>query len=208
MVCVAAVLAARQQQREALTRKAEAAQERAFRYTQSVLTGSLTPARVGHPILGGGASALTATLDRGLLGDPRTARVRVWRPDGLLVFTTDDPTKIGKLSVKDAGTKIALKGTAQSLILTETFAPDTQTTPSSTELLATYIPLQTTGGSVYGVVEIDTYYAQLRDGSASPWKQLEIAFAIVALLCPGHDRRELRVVAAPTGGLGIRGHAS
>jgi hypothetical protein len=184
VVCVAAVLAARQQQREALTRKAAAMQERAYRYTQSVLIGSLTPARVGHPIRGAGASTLTATLHRGLLGDPRTARVRVWRPDGLLVYTTDDPSRIGKLSPKDTGTKSALAGTAESLIRTETFAPDTQTTPQPTELLATYVPLRASAtGPVYGVVEVDTYYGQLRDGSSSPWKQLQIAFAIVALLC-------------------------
>jgi hypothetical protein len=184
VVCVAAVLAARQQQRQTLTRRAEAVQERAYRYTRSVLTRSLTPARVGHPIRGARASTLTASLRHGLLGDPHTARIRVWRLDGLLVFTTDDPSKIGKLSPKDAGTKAAIGGAVESLIRTETFAPDTQTTAQPTELLATYVPLRRSGGDpVYGVVEIDTYYGQLRAGSASPWNQLQIAFALIALLC-------------------------
>ena len=92
VVCLVAVVVARQQQTQGLQRKTDAAQERAVRFTQNVLAGTLVPQRVARPIERSGYDALLATLKHGLFNDQRVVRVRVWDADGLLVFTTDDPS--------------------------------------------------------------------------------------------------------------------
>lgn len=184
IVCLSAVLVSHQQQQQGLQRKAEAAQERAVRYTENVLDGRLDAHRVASPIQRSGYDALLADLRRDLFNDQRIVRVRVWRSDGLLVFTTDDPAKIGVLTSKDDGVHAALQGDVVSAVQTETVAADTTTTPVPTELLSTYVPLRDSDkAAVRGVVEIDSDYGLMRDSTSRPWKQLQIAFGIVALLC-------------------------
>ena len=184
IVCLSAVLVSHQQQQQGLRLKAEGAQERAIRYTENVLDGRLDAHRVATPIERSGYDQLLADLKHDLFNDQRIVRVRVWRPDGLLVFTTDDPAKIGALTSKDQGVHAALQGDVVSVIQTETVAPDTKTTPVPTELFSTYVPLrQTDKAAVHGVVEIDSDYGLMRDSTSRPWKQMQVAFGIVALLC-------------------------
>lgn len=184
IVCLSAVLVSHQQQQQGLSRKAEAAQERAIRYTENVLDGRLDAHRVARPIERSGYDQLLADLKHDLFNDQRIVRVRVWRPDDLLVFTTDDPAKIGVLTSKDPGIRAALQGDVVSVIQTETVAPDITTTPVPTELFSTYVPLRDTNkAAVYGVVEIDSDYGLMRDSTSRPWKQMQVAFGIVALLC-------------------------
>ena len=102
VVCLVAVVVARQQQTQGLQRKTDAAQERAVRFTQNVLAGTLDPQRVARPIERSGYDELLATLKHGLFNDQRVVRVRVWDADGLLVFTTDDPSQIGVTKSNDA----------------------------------------------------------------------------------------------------------
>lgn len=184
IVCLSAVLVSHQQQQQGLRLKAEGAQERAIRYTENVLDGRLDTHRVAKPIERSGYDQLLADLKHDLFNDERIVRVRVWRPDGLLVFTTDDPSKIGALTSKDQGVHSALQGEVVSVIQTETMAPDTTTTPVPTELFSTYVPLRDTDkAAVHGVVEVDSNYGLMRDSTARPWKQMQVAFGIVALLC-------------------------
>src|SRR5882672_10854537 len=95
VVCLVAVVVARQQEAQGLQRKADAAQERAVRFTQNVLADQLDARRVARPIQRSGFDALLADVKHGLFNDQRVVRVRVWRADGMLVFTTDDPSEIG-----------------------------------------------------------------------------------------------------------------
>jgi hypothetical protein len=184
IVCISAVLVSHQQQTQGLRLKAEGAQERAIRYTENVLDARLDAHRVADLIERSGYDKLLADLKRDLFNDQRIVRVRVWRPDGLLVFTTDDPTKIGALTSKDQGVRAALQGDVVSVIQTETLAPDTSTTPVPTELFSTYVPLRDTDkAAVHGVVEIDSDYGLMRDSTSRPWKQMQVAFGIVGLLC-------------------------
>ena len=94
MVCLVAVLVSHQQQQQGLRLKVEGAQERAIRYTQNVLAPAGRASR-RQPIERSGYDELLTELKRDLFTDQRIVRVRVWRADGLLVFTTDDPSKIG-----------------------------------------------------------------------------------------------------------------
>ena len=184
IVCLSAVLVSHHQQQQGLRLKAEGAQERAIRYTENALDPRLDAHRVAHPIERSGYDQLLADLKRDLFTDQRIVRVRVWRPDGLLVFTTDDPSKIGSLTTKDPGVRAALQGDVTSVIQTETVAPDTTTTPVSTELFSTYVPLRDTDKSaVHGVVEVDSDYGLMRDSTSRPWEQMQVAFGIVGLLC-------------------------
>ncbi len=184
VVCLVAALVARQQQQQGLARKADAAEQRAIRYTQNALVSRLDADRVSRPIERSGYTELLKDVKRDLFTDGRLLRVRIFRPDGLLVFSTDDPTQIGKLSTDDQGVATALGGQVVTAVRSETFAPDATTTPRRTDLLATYAPMRTSDkGHVYGVAEFDTDYGLLRTTSSTPWSQLKIAFGILAVLC-------------------------
>ncbi len=184
VVCLVAVVVARQQQTQGLQRKTDAAQERAVRFTQNVLAGTLDAQRVARPIERSGYDALLATLKHGLFNDQRVVRVRVWDADGLLVFTTDDPSQIGVTKSNDATLRSALRGNMVSAVVNESFARDRSTTPEPTALFSTFVPLRTADkANVYGVVQIDNDYALMVDAASHPWKQMQVAFAIVAVLC-------------------------
>lgn len=184
VVCTAAVLVARQQQQQGLVRKGEAAQERAVRYTNNALVDRIDADRANRPFGGSGYDSLLADVRRDLLTDQRVLRVRIWRPDGLLVFTTDDPDVIGKLTSTDEGVRAGFKGEIASVVSTETLAPDPSSTPARTELLATYVPMRSSDeDGVYAVVEIDNDYGLLREGTSRPWSQMQVAFGLVAILC-------------------------
>lgn len=184
VVCLVAVLVARQQQSQGLQRKVDAAQERAVRFTQNVLADQLDAQRVARPIQRSGYDDLLAELKHGLFNDQRVVRVRVWRADGLLVFTTDHPSEIGVTTSNDANLRSALRGDLVSVVVNESFAADDSTTPQPTSLFATLIPLRTSDkAGVFGVVEIDNDYGIMVDASSHPWQQMQVAFAIVALLC-------------------------
>ena len=186
VVCVSAVLLARHQQQVSLQQKVEAAQQKAMRYTQNALADRLPPSRVSHAIQGSGAAALTAQVKHDLFTDPRIVRVRVWSPDGSLVFTTDDPKQVGKTSSDTPALSAAIGGATTTEVERQTFAPDLSTTPALTDLLATYVPLRVSDrAQVHGVVEIDDDFTILRNATTSPWKQLEIAFGLLAILCLG-----------------------
>jgi hypothetical protein len=184
VVCLVAVLVARQQESQGLRRKADAAQERAVRFTQNVLAGELDARRVARPIGRSGYDELLAELKHGLFNDQRVVRVRVWRADGLLVFTTDDRSEIGVTRSDDAALRSAMRGDLVSVVATESFAPDDSTTPEPTRLFSTFIPLRTPDKvDVFGAVQIDNDYGIMVDASSHPWQQMQFAFAIVALIC-------------------------
>ncbi|MGZ8650827.1 MAG: hypothetical protein ACXWX5_01480 [Actinomycetota bacterium] len=184
VVCLVAVLVARQQQVQGLQRKADAAQERAVRFTQNVLGDRLDARRVARPIARSGYDELLAELKHDLFNDQRVVRVRIWRADGLLVFTTDHRSEIGVTTSEDANLRSALRGDLVSVVVSESFAPDDSTTPEPTRLFSTLIPLRTSDrAGVFGVVQIDNDYAMMVDASSHPWAQMKVAFGIVALLC-------------------------
>ena len=186
VVCLVAVLVARQQQEQGLQRKIDAAQERAVRFTQNVLADRLDAKRVSQPIGRSGYDELLTELKHGLFNDQRVVRVRVWRDDGLLVFTTDHPGEIGSVKADDVDVDLrpAMRGDLTSIVVGESFARDDATTPERTELLSTFVPLRSTDkSSVFGAVQIDNDYALMVDATEHPWKQVQIAFAILALIC-------------------------
>jgi hypothetical protein len=186
VVCLVAVMVARQQQEQGLQRKMEAAQERAVRFTQNVLVDRLDAKRVSEPIGRSGYDELLTELKHGLFNDQRVVRVRVWRDDGLLVFTTDHRAQIGTLTADDAGVDLGspLRGDLTSVVVSETFARDDATTPEPAALLSTFVPLRSTDKSnVFGVVQIDNDYGMMLDATEHPWKQVQVAFAILALIC-------------------------
>jgi hypothetical protein len=186
VVCLVAVLVARQQQEQGLQRKVDAAQERAVRFTQNVLADRLDAKRVSQPIGRSGYDELLTELKHGLFNDQRVVRVRVWRDDGLLVFTTDHPGEIGSVNADgvDVDLRPAMRGDLTSIVGSESFARDDATTPEPTALLSTFVPLRSTDkSSVFGAVQIDNDYALMVDATEHPWKQVQIAFAILALIC-------------------------
>src|SRR6185436_7191956 len=149
VVCLVAILVARQQQEQGLQRKIDAAQDRAVRFTQNVLADRLDAKRVSQPIGRSGYDELLSELKHGLFNDQRVVRVRVWREDGLLVFTTDHQGEIGSVKADDVDVDLrpAMRGELTSSVVSESFARDDTTTPVPSALLSTFVPLRSTDKS-------------------------------------------------------------
>lgn len=183
LVCSAAVVLARGQERGSLERKSLASQNRAVHYA-NVFGARVDAERMSHPIFKSGYQELAAAVRNQILSDSRVARVRAWQTKGVLVFSSDQQSQEGVLKApSDPGIVGAVKGQTVSIVGTEEFAADSQARAAPTELLKTYVPLRGLDGSVFGVVEIDQFYAALRDAASHPWFQVQVAFAAIAVLC-------------------------
>src|SRR5207342_1772327 len=103
LLCLLAFVAAREQERAALTVEVRAAERRALLYADTVLHDSLEARDVAAPIDGETFRKLHAEIRDRMLEDPLVARVRLWAPDGTLLFSTatDERGKIGRLRVNE-----------------------------------------------------------------------------------------------------------
>src|SRR5438093_10181929 len=80
----------------------QAAEARAVSYVHDVIADTLTPHIVSEPILGPDYRELIITVQKGILSDDRVARIRIWRPDGTLVFSSDQRDRVGELVAQDS----------------------------------------------------------------------------------------------------------
>lgn len=74
---------------EAIRQERQAAERRSVAHVEDVLMPRLEGMDLRSPIAGQDLAALREALDRSIMADPRVARVRIWSPDGVLLFSTD-----------------------------------------------------------------------------------------------------------------------
>lgn len=113
------------------------------------------------------------------------ARVRVWRPDGILQFSTHERDQVGTLQTQDK-TLIdqAMAGrSAVAKVQTKFSASSTGNDQTPTTLLEVFVPLHVPDRiSITGVVEVDYYYNTLVQALPHPWFKLIVIFSVMALL--------------------------
>ena len=135
---------------------AQAAVHEAVRTTESVVLGSLDPpvtaAAMADPT-GPTGSAINAEMAR-LVRDGRILRIKIWSPDGHVVFS-DLPALRGRAFTVDGDLQESLDGEAATDISNGTDAENVFEHSLASRLLSIYLPLRDPGSdTVIGAYEI------------------------------------------------------
>ena len=157
------------------------AQQRAEMLAASVLFDQLTPEVVSGDILGPEYRDLIIAVQAGILSDDRVAQVRIWKPDGDLIFSTAQRDKITEFVAQDnPQIQQAAAGETNSLLTNTTVAARSGLEGSDEQLFETFVPLHLANElSVSGVVQIDQLYEEIRAEALSVWRPVQIAVAFL-----------------------------
>ncbi|MGZ8618399.1 MAG: hypothetical protein ACXWYE_00690 [Actinomycetota bacterium] len=206
-LCIVLFMVTREQERAALTERVDAAERRALLYGDTVLHHALDARDVSTPLAGTAYWNLQAVVQDRVFDDPLVARVRLWSPDGTLLFSTavSERGKIGRLRVnEDPAITAAAGGAVTSRLATVPFATSGGDA-ASTDLFETFVPLRVTDRTdVLGAVQIDQYFDAVRSAAAGPWRAVQWTCAGLAVLFGALSLRSFRrrsaepVVTAPS----------
>jgi len=185
VVLAGALLAMAIVQRDrALQKEYDDAQRRAELYAATVFRNTLGPGDVATPLEGSRRESLFAEVQAYVLTDPTVARVRLWSPDGTLLFSTDRADSPGDTS-KDPLIANAAGGSVQSRLADEELSP-----PPTVEgrrriapLFQTFTPLRVRGSAnVVGAVEVEQPSAELESRADDPWWLIQAGASGAAVL--------------------------
>jgi hypothetical protein len=156
------------------------AEDRAQGLAASVLFTALTPDLVSGDILGPDYRDLLIRVQAGILTDERVVQVRVWRPDGDLIFSTAQRDAIDEFVAQDdPNLELAAGGETVSAIVEATVSPRQGLQGSDEKLYQTYVPLQPPDGTeVTAVVQIDQRYAAIEDEANRLWRPIQIGLIV------------------------------
>lgn len=186
------------QRDRALQKEYDDAQRRAELYAATVFRNTLGPGDVATPLEGSRRESLFAEVQAYVLTDPTVARVRLWSPDGTLLFSTDRADKPGDAS-KDPSIANAAGGSVQSRLAVEPLSPPpaVQADRRATPLFQTFAPLRVRGSAnVVGAVEVEQYASALEKRADDPWWLVQagasgatVLLALLALLSVARGMR-------------------
>lgn len=191
------------QRDRALEQQYEAAQERAELYAATVFRTALESGDVEGPLQGDRRQALLAEVQAFVLPDPTVARVRLWDPEGTLLFSSDPAENPGDTST-DLAIRNASGGSVESRLAVEPLSPppteegDREPTP----LFQTFAPLRIRGSAdVVGAVQIEQFASALEERADDPWWIVQAGATgvtvLLALLALISVARGMRRRAAP-----------
>ena len=206
LVFVAAALTAGTivQRDRALEQAYEDAQENAELYANTAVRSALVATDFDGPIRDERSSQLFGEIEEFILSDPAVARVRLWAPDGTLLFSTDPADEPGSES-RDAAIQVALAEGTGTRRAVEPVSPSTdRTDPIPTALLQTFAPVELRGTTEPGAVaEVEQFATELEDRADDPWGVLQlgatVSTALLALLAFAAVVRGTRRRGVPTG---------
>ncbi|MBA3363140.1 MAG: hypothetical protein H0T07_01895 [Actinobacteria bacterium] len=159
------------QRDRALEQQYEDGQERAELYAATVFRTALDPVDVTTPLEGDRRDSLFAEVQAFVLTDPTVARVRLWDPEGTLLFSTDPAENPGDTS-EDPAIRSASGGSVQSRLALEPLSPPPaeDRAREATPLFQTFAPLRIRGSAdAVGAVEIEQFAAALEERADEPW---------------------------------------
>ncbi|MGH2636187.1 MAG: hypothetical protein ACRDHU_08595, partial [Actinomycetota bacterium] len=156
------------------------AEERAERYAVSGLPSQVTPEAVEGDILGTAYRELLADMQSGIMSDTRVLRIRIWRPDGDLIFSTEARDEVESfVAVDDAQIQLAADGQTTSVISEADPAPPAGLEGSDVDLFVTYVPLRFANETEpSAVVEITQAYAVVQDETNRIWRPVQIGLFV------------------------------
>ncbi len=155
----------------------------AERYVVSGLSSVLTPDVVERDIRDREYQDLLVDVQSGVMSDAHVVRVRIWKPDGDLIFSTaqlDDVEEF--VAVGNTQIQQAADGETVSVVAGATQAPLAGLEGSDEPLLVTYVPLQFSDESApAGVVEIDQRYSSILKDANGLWRPVQIGLGVALL---------------------------
>jgi hypothetical protein len=172
------------QRDRALQKEYDDAQRRAELYAATVFRNTLGPGDVATPLEGSRRESLFAEVQAYVLTDPTVARVRLWSPDGTLLFSTDRADNPGDTS-KDPLIANAAGGSVQSRLADEELSPPPTVEGSRriASLFQTFTPLRVRGSAnVVGAVEVEQHSAELESRADDPWWLIQAGASGAAVL--------------------------
>jgi hypothetical protein len=175
------------QRDRALEQAYQDAERRAELYANTVVSRALVSSDLEGPILEPRRTQLAGEIREDVLSDPSVARVRLWAPDGILLFSTDPADAPGEVS-HDPVIDLALARGAWSRPAVESVSPRSgEADPEPTPLFQTFTPAQLRGATEAGAVtEIEQYASELEERADDPWGMMQlgatVATALLALL--------------------------
>ena len=181
----AALLAASFPLSSGALRSAESdAQSKAVDYTNTVLVNALTPEELQGAILSADYRKLIIAVQGAILSDPGVARLRLWQPDGTLIFSSDQRDEIGQpVGLGNAQIESAVRGKTESLLTEARVAPKVGLAGSNEKLYETFVPLRLGGGvDVVAAAQIDQRYSVIADEAYRFWRPAQWALGSAAVL--------------------------
>ncbi|HEX6230495.1 MAG TPA: hypothetical protein VF029_02150 [Actinomycetota bacterium] len=164
---------------QALSDAKEAAEGRAEQSANEVLRAALTPEMVSSDITGAVYRTLLAEVSQEILSDDRVVRVRIWKPNGDLVFSTDQRDEVADV-VRDDDPRI-LKATTDRNVSTVTeieIATMDGLGGTDERLLETFVTLYLPNEvRTSGVGLIDQRYADIEEEVTHVWRPTQIVLA-------------------------------
>ncbi|HXF73765.1 MAG TPA: hypothetical protein VNO79_14285, partial [Actinomycetota bacterium] len=189
---VMARLGVDREQREALSRAQAVA--------DSTIAPVLTRDLLGGAIEGAEAEPLRAAVREAILADPRIVRVRIWRPDGTLLFSTDPRDDVGRVippidvRITDAVEGTPAGGVSGADEARRGLARDAE------PVYRTFVPLTVEGPPPAAAAEIDFRHADLASAASAPWRPVQVALGAGLALALGLLAVSMRTGAeAPAG---------
>ena len=175
---------ARSEKTTALNTEIQDAQERAMAYSRTTVADhAVIDSRAGTVIFD--KKGFDVAVEGDIFTDPTVARVRVWDRDGVLLASSDPSEVVGQLATgKDANFSSVVGGATHAQVAREDFTFSTVgSTPSPTDLLEVFTPLQTKDNvDPLGVVQIDLLYAKLEAAAATPWTTISLVCIVGAII--------------------------
>ena len=171
--------------RMALSDQEQESQDVAVGYTDTVLFDALDANLLEDEIRGRNYRDLIIQVQGGIMTDEGVARVRIWAPDGTLLFSTESLEQVGVAkAVNSEPIEAAVHEEVTSVISDATVEAKSGLSGTTQRLFQTYAPIRVRERTTsLGVAEIDRTYASITEAAAQPWRTLQIALAAATLLC-------------------------
>ena len=170
---------------QALSNGEQDAQDLAVGYTDTVLFEALDADLLGDEIRGRQYRDLIIQVQGGIMTDEGVARVRIWAPDGTLLFSTESLEQIGVAkALNSEPIEAAVRGRVSSVVSEATVEAKSGLTGSTQRLFQTFAPIRVRERTaILGVAEVDRTYASISQAAEQPWRALQIGLGAAALLC-------------------------
>jgi hypothetical protein len=166
----------------ARTAAEDEAQLVAEQYVASGLSSSLTAEAVDGDLRDRDYQDLLVDMQSGILSDANVLRVRIWRPDGDLVFSTAVEDDVEEFTLDSPEIQQAAEGRVVSVVAEATDAPLAGLEGNPEALFVTYVPLQFAEDSApAAVVELDQRYSALLEELNGLWRPVQIGLGVALL---------------------------
>lgn len=161
-----------------------AAEQSAVHRVRTALFENLDPVELGKPILGPSFRDLLIVVQAEFMADPAIGRVRIWQPDGTLIFSTQERDRSVTADVQTRDMiENAIQGRTGSVESEELVAPGDEIQPVRAQMLKTITPIRVPDRvAVLGAAEVDTFNEHIEQAATSPWRTLRIVLGLILLV--------------------------